>query len=64
VIDVLVDGELSVKQCCEILGTSGAGFYLCRNHPMSPTKLRSDWLREIEQLLMVRRRCLDAGPRD
>jgi len=44
VIDVLVDAGFPVKKCCEVLGVSSAGYYLAKNRPMSPTKIRREWL--------------------
>jgi transposase InsO family protein len=44
VIDILVDAGFSVQQCCKVLRVSSAGYYLYRNRPMSPTKLRREWL--------------------
>ncbi len=43
-IDILVDAGFSVQQCCKVLRVSSAGYYLYRNRPMSPTKLRREWL--------------------
>jgi transposase InsO family protein len=44
VIDVLVGAGFPVKKCCEVLGVSSAGYYLAKNRPMSPTKIRREWL--------------------
>jgi len=33
-----------VKQCCRVLGTTSAGYYQYRHRPMSPTKMRREWL--------------------
>ena len=62
--EVLVDTGLIVKWCCEVLEFSGDGYFLSRNRLMSPTKVSSEFFMEVEQLLMGRRRRLDAGPRD
>jgi putative transposase len=44
VIDVLVDAGFKVKQSCRVLGVSSGGYYKYRHRPMSPTKLRREWL--------------------
>ena len=43
-IDTLVDAGFSVKKCCEVLSVSSAGYYLAKTRPMSPTKIRREWL--------------------
>lgn len=43
-IDALVDAGFSVKKCCEVLSVSSAGYYLAKTRPMSPTKIRREWL--------------------
>lgn len=43
-IDSLVDAGLPVKTCCRVLGVSSPGYYKYRNRPMSPTKMRREWL--------------------
>jgi putative transposase len=44
VIDVLVESGFSVKRCCLVLGVSSQGYYAYRRRPMSPTKMRREWL--------------------
>jgi len=44
VIDTLVGAGFRVKKCCEVLGVSSAGYYLAKTRPMSPTKIRREWL--------------------
>jgi transposase InsO family protein len=44
VIDILVGAGFRVKKCCEVLGVSSAGYYLAKTRPMSPTKIRREWL--------------------
>lgn len=43
-IDILVDSRFPVKKCFEVLGVSGAGYYLVKNPPMSPRNLHREWL--------------------
>ena len=43
-IDTLVDAGISVKQCCRVLDVSSQGYYAYRQRPMSPTKMRREWL--------------------
>ena len=43
-IDTLVGAGFRVKKCCEVLGVSSAGYYLAKTRPMSPTKIRREWL--------------------
>ena len=43
-IDTLVGTGFPMKKCCEVLGVSSAGYYLAKNRPMSPTKIRREWL--------------------
>ena len=44
VIDTLVGARFKVKKCCEVLGVSSAGYYLAKTRPMSPTRIRREWL--------------------
>jgi len=44
VIDHLVDAGFSVTRCCEVLGCSSQGYYAYRRRPLSPTKMRREWL--------------------
>ena len=43
-IDVLVDAGYSVERCCVVLGVSPQGYYAYRRRPLSPTKMRREWL--------------------
>ena len=43
-IDVLVGAGFSVKRCCQVLGVSSQGYYAYRRRPLSPTKMRREWL--------------------
>jgi len=33
-----------VKRCCRVLGVSSPGYYIYRNRPLAPTKMRREWL--------------------
>lgn len=33
-----------MKQCCRVLGVSSPGYYIYRNRPLAPTKMRREWL--------------------
>lgn len=44
VIDRLVDAGLPAKVCCRVLGVSSPGYYKYRTRPMSPTRMRRQWL--------------------
>jgi putative transposase len=44
VIDVLADAGFSVQHCCAVLGVSSQGYYAYRRRPLSPTKMRREWL--------------------
>lgn len=33
-----------MKQCCRVLGVSSPGYYMYRNRPLAPTKMRREWL--------------------
>jgi len=44
VIDVLVGTGFSVQRCCRVLGVSSQGYYADRRRPLSPTKMRREWL--------------------
>jgi transposase InsO family protein len=44
VIDVLVATGFSVQRCCEVLGVTPQGYYSYRRRPLSPTKMRREWL--------------------
>ena len=43
-IDTLVGAGFKVKQCCEVLGVSSAGYCLTKTRPLSPTMIRREWL--------------------
>ena len=43
-IDRLVDAGLPTKVCCRVLGVSSPGYYRYRNRPLSPTRMRRQWL--------------------
>ena len=43
-IDVLVETGFSVNRCCAVLGVTSQGYYAYRTRPMSPTKMRREWL--------------------
>lgn len=43
-IDTLTDTGFSVQRCCTALGVSSQGYYAYRRRPMSPTKMRREWL--------------------
>jgi transposase InsO family protein len=44
VIDTLVDAGFTVKQCTRVLNVSSQGYYAYRRRPLSPTKMRREWL--------------------
>lgn len=33
-----------MKQCCRVLGVSSPGYYIYRNRPLAPAKMRREWL--------------------
>ena len=33
-----------MKRCCQVLGVSSPGYYIYRNRPLAPTKMRREWL--------------------
>ncbi len=43
-IDVLVGAGFSVQRCCQVLGVSSQGYHAYRRRPLSPTKMRREWL--------------------
>ena len=43
-IDTLVDAGFSVQRCCQVLEVSSQGYYAYRRRPLSPTKMRREWL--------------------
>ena len=43
-VEVLVGAGFPVKECCEVLGVSSAGYDLAKTRPMSPTMSRREWL--------------------
>ena len=43
-IDTLVDAGFTVQQCCRVLQVSSQGYYEYRRRPMSPTRMRREWL--------------------
>lgn len=43
-IDYLIDAGHPVKVCCRLLGVSSPGYYKYKNRPMSPTRMRRQWL--------------------
>ena len=43
-IDVLVDAGFTVQQCYRVPNASSQGYYAYRRRPMSPTKMRREWL--------------------
>ena len=43
-IDTLTDAGFSVQRCCVVLGVSSQGYYAYRRRPLSPTKMRREWL--------------------
>ncbi len=43
-VDTLVGAGFRVKKCCEVLGNSSSGYYLAETRPMTPTKIRREWL--------------------
>ncbi len=43
-IDTLVDAGFTVKQCTRVLNVSSQGYYAYRRRPLSPTKMRREWL--------------------
>jgi len=44
VIDLLVDAGFSITRCCRVLGVSSQGYHAYRRRPLSPTKMRREWL--------------------
>ena len=43
-IDILVGTGFSVQRCCRVLGVSEQRYYAYRRRPLSPTKMRREWL--------------------
>ena len=43
-IDTLTDAGFSVQRCCEVLEVSSQGYYAYQRRPLSPTKMRREWL--------------------
>lgn len=43
-IDSLVDARHPVKVRCRLLGVSSPGYYMYKTRPMSPTRMRRQWL--------------------
>ncbi len=43
-IDVLVDAGFPVARCCQVLSVSSQGYYAYRRRPLSPTRMRREWL--------------------
>ncbi len=43
-IDSLVGAGHPVKVCCRLLGVSSPGYYMYKTRPMSPTRMRRQWL--------------------
>ncbi len=43
-IDVLVDAGITVQQCCRVLNVSSQDYCDYLRRPMSPTKMRREWL--------------------
>jgi putative transposase len=44
VIDVLVGAGFPVERTCQVLGVTPQGYYAYRRRPLSPTKMRREWL--------------------
>ena len=43
-IDILVGAGFPVARCCQVLAVSSQGYYRYRRRPLSPTKMRREWL--------------------
>ena len=43
-MDRLVEAGLPAKVCCRVLGISSPGYYKYRRRPLSPTRMRRQWL--------------------